>query len=358
MSTPLGIGIIGFGRIGAEHAGWLSAARNARAVAVADATPARQDLARSRGLRVHGTVDALLADPGVGAVLVATPTAMHFEHASAALAAGKHLLVEKPMALDLPQSRQLAAEARRRGLVMSVFHNRRWDVDYLTVRDAVASGALGKLINVESRLGQWASCVGPAAREYRPNWRNEAGFGGGGLYDWGSHFVDQIWRLLWPAKPVRVYAQLRGNVWTADCDDFARVLVDFDNGVAGLVEINTTSTFPLNRWRLDGTRGSAASPHSAAFDTKEWAKLTYHAAPESGPLPADAPAATRPLPVAAAGLTETQIWEAFADAVAGKGEPAVRVESVLCTMALLDAARESSRAGRAVDVSGAVEWTL
>jgi predicted dehydrogenase len=363
MSTPLGIGIIGFGRIGAEHAGWLSGARNARAVAVADATPARQELARARALRVHATLDALLSDPGVQAVLVATPTAMHFDHATAALSAGKHLLVEKPMALDLPQSRGLVAEAKRRGLVMSVFHNRRWDVDYLTVREAIASGVLGKLINVESRLGQWASCVGPAAREYRPNWRNEAGFGGGGLYDWGSHFVDQIWRLLWPAKPVRVYAQLRGNVWTSDCDDFARVLIDFESsapggtGVAALVEINTTSTFPLNRWRLDGTKGSAASPHSAAFDTRAWAELTYHAAPESGPLFADAPAATRLLPVARAGLTETQIWEAFAGAVAGTGEPAVRVESVLCTMALLDAARESSRTGKAVDVSGMVEWT-
>ena len=52
----------------------------------------------------------------------------------------------------------------------------------------------------ESRIGQWASCVGPAAREYRPNWRNEGAFGGGGLYDWGSHFVDQLWRLMWPAR--------------------------------------------------------------------------------------------------------------------------------------------------------------
>jgi predicted dehydrogenase len=357
-TSPLGVGIIGFGRIGAEHSGWLASARNARAVAVADATPARQAIARSRGLAVHNTVEGLLADPAVQAVLVATPTAMHFDHTRAALAAGKHVLVEKPMALDLPQSRQLVDLAKRAGKVLSVFHNRRWDVDYLTVRQAIESGVLGKLINVESRLGQWASCVGPAAKEYRPNWRNEASFGGGGLYDWGSHFVDQIWRLLWPAKPVRVYAQLRGNLWTHDCDDFARVLIDFDNGVAGLVEINTTSTFPLNRWRLDGTRGSAASPHSPRFDTAAWAKLGYTAAPETGPLAADADLTPAPLPLAPSGLTETQIWEAFADAVATGVDPAVRVESVLCTMALLDAARRSSREGCAVDVSGLVDWTL
>src|SRR5436853_265598 len=83
---------------------------------------------------------------------------------------------------------------------------------------AVAGGGLGEWVNVESRLGQGSSCGGPGAKEFRPGWRNEAAFGGGGLYDWGSHFVDQLWRLGWPARPVRVFGQLRGNVWSRDCD--------------------------------------------------------------------------------------------------------------------------------------------
>ena len=366
MQHPLRIGIIGFGRIGAEHAEWIGrsgsvGAPAAKVVAVADATPARQQLARDLGFAVYQTPQALLGDGAVDAVLVATPTAMHFEHATAALEAGKHLLVEKPMALDLAQSQALVELAERRDLVLSVFQNRRWDVDFLTVKQAVASGAVGKLINVESRLGQWASCVGPAAREYRPGWRNEAAFGGGGLYDWGSHFVDQVWRLLWPAKPVRVFAQLRGNVWSNDCDDFARVVIDFDNGVAAMVEINTTSTIPLNRWRLDGTRGSAESPHSPAFDTKAWAALRLWPAPEAGPL-VDPPKPIT-LPIADPGLLEPQIWNQFAAAVSAKlggepAEPAVNPRSVLCTMALLDAARQSSKHGVAVDVTATVEWVL
>ena len=356
---PLGIGIVGFGRIGAEHAAWLAASECCRVVAADDITPARQQLAVARGMRVYGDLDVLLADPGVEAVLVATPTAMHFEHAGRALAAGKHVMVEKPMALDLAQSRALVEDARSRGLVLSVFHNRRWDVDYLTVKAAIDSGAFGKLINVESRLGQFASCVGPAAREYHPNWRNEWSFGGGGLYDWGSHFVDQLWRLLHPAKPVRVYAQLRGNVWSADCDDFARVLIDFDNGVVGLVEINTTTSRPLPRWHLDGTTGSAFSPFSLEFDTKVWASLRFTPAPKQGGAPADeAETKSRTFPMAAPGLAETQLWERFATAVRGDGEPAVTAASVLPTMALLDAARESSRTGGAVDVGGKVEWVM
>src|SRR5688500_2748906 len=314
--SHLGIGIIGYGRIGAEHACWINAAGEAlRVVAADDITPARNQLAASHGLKTYTNLDALLADPAVGAVLVSTPTAMHFDHASRALAAGKHVMVEKPMALDLEQSRKLADEARRRGKVLSVFHNRRWDADYLTVKAAIESGAFGKLINVESRLGQFASCVGPAAKEYHPTWRNERCFGGGGLYDWGSHFVDQLWRLLWPARPVRVYAQLRGNVWSQDCDDFARVLIDFDSGVVGLVEINTTTPRPLPRWHVDGTAGSAFSPYSPEFDTSVWASLRY--------TPAQPGETSRTFPPAQPGLTEAQIWQRFAAATRGDGTPAV-----------------------------------
>lgn len=354
----LGVGIIGYGRIGAEHAGWIAAAgAGVSVVAADDVTPARNHLAASRGLRTYTDLEAMLADPLVGAVLVSTPTAMHFDHASRALAAGKHVMVEKPMAMDLEQSRTLVQQARRRGLLLSVFHNRRWDLDYLTVKAAIESGAFGRVINVESRLGQFASCVGPAAREYHPAWRNERHFGGGGLYDWGSHFVDQLWRLLWPARPVRVFAQLRGNVWSTDCDDFARVLIDFDEGnqalgrgVVGLVEINTTTTRPLPRWHIDGTAGSAFSPYSPQFDTAVWASLRHTPAKEGEP--------SHTFPPAPAGLSEPQIWQRFAAAVRGEGEPAVIADSVLPTMALLDAARQSSCTGTAVDVRNALEWKM
>src|SRR5258707_3012137 len=185
----LQVGIIGFGRIGNEHAGWLNNCSGASPVAVADATPARRAKAAERGLKIFETPEQLLSDPKIDAVLIATPTSMHCPHAIAALMAGKHVMIEKPMALDLAESKKIIEEARRANRIVSVFHNRRWDRDYLTVKAAIASGVLGKVFNIESRLGQWASCVGPAATEYRPGWRNEAVFGGGALYDWGFHFI-------------------------------------------------------------------------------------------------------------------------------------------------------------------------
>jgi len=337
----LGVGIIGFGRIGKEHAGWISNTSSARVAAVFDPTPARRQIAADLGYRLHESLDALLSDPTIEAVLVSTPTAMHFADASRAIAAGKHVMVEKPIGLDAIEGQKLHDQALAAGRVLSVFHCRRWDIDFLTVKKAVDTGVFGKLINVESRLGQWSSCVGPAAREYRPNWRNEKSFGGGGLYDWGSHFVDQLHLLLAPAKPVRVFAQLTANVWSQDCDDFARVVIDFDNGCSALCEINTTTTRPLPRWHLDGTLGSGEAPFSLVFDTHEWAKLTF----------TSADGATRQIPSAAKGLNESQIWDQFANACRGDGEPAVNVPSVLLTMRLLDAARQSAAEGRAITLT-------
>ena len=286
----INVGIIGFGRIGAEHANWLTRTQTIRAVAVADATSARRSLAVERGLRAVESVETLLKDRTIDALLVATPTAMHFEHVSMALAAGKHVMVEKPMAMDFPQAQALVNTATK-WTRLSVFHNRRWDPDYLAVR-APSRPALGKLINVESRLGQFASCVGPAAKEYRPGWRNEGAFGGGGLYDWGSHFIDQLWRLLWPARPLRVFAQLRGNVWSSDCDDFARILIDFDHGVAGLVEINTTTAAPTPLAPRRHRR-ICVEPPQPGVDTNVWAQLRFTPGAEN-PVP---PAHFRPASV-------------------------------------------------------------
>lgn len=342
--NPLSVGIVGFGRIGAEHARWLERCPDIRATAVADATEARREMARERGLWVYEDISELLGDSTIDAILISTPTSMHFEHAVAALRAKKHVMIDKPMTMNLAEAKELVSLAAGNDCVLSVFHNRRWDPDFLAISAAIAGGVFGKIINVESRLGQWASCVGAAAKEYRPNWRNEAAFGGGGLLDWGSHFVDQVLRLMRPSRPARVFAQLRSNVWSSDSDDFARVCIDFESGACGLVEINTTTTLPLPRWHIDGTSGSAWSPHSLEFDVNRWAELEF-CAPGGG---------SHRLAQAPAGFSRTQIWDRFAEAIAGRGEPAVTAESVLPTMQLLDAARQSARTGGAVAISSDV----
>src|SRR5689334_1504776 len=140
------IGIIGYGRIGQEHAKWIST--SAEVALVADPTAARREIASVMHLKTVDDPAQLIADNSIDAVLVSSPTSMHFEHAMAALRVGKHVMVEKPMAMDLVQARQMVEEAEQRKLVLSVFHNRRWDIDFLTLRGAIAQGLLGKIINI------------------------------------------------------------------------------------------------------------------------------------------------------------------------------------------------------------------
>jgi len=343
----MNIGIIGFGRIGNEHAGWIERSGEGKVSAVFDPTAERRALAGAKGLRAVENASSILDDRTIGIVLISTPTSMHSDHTIAALRAGKHVMVEKPMTMMFSEAKLVAEEAHKHRRVLNVFHCRRWDIDYLTILQAVREGVFGKVFNVESRLGQNASCVGPAAKEWRPGWRNEASFGGGGLFDWGSHFVDQIWRLLLPAKPLRVFAQLRGNVWTRDCDDFARISIDFDNGSVAMVEINTTTSLPQARWHVDGEKGSAQSPYDLSFDMREWAKFNF--APSDG-------SAAHTLPPAAGGLSEPDIWRLLIRACRGEATSPIPVESVLPTMALLDAARQSSSTGRAVSLDPQLAW--
>lgn len=344
---PISIAIVGFGRIGAAHAEWLGRIGHVRLARVIDPTPARRKLAEQYGIEATDDLDRLWDDPAIDAVLVASPTSMHFEQAMAALQAGKHVMVEKPMAMDADQARRLIEQAERSRRVLSVFHNRRWDLDFLTLRRAIETDLFGRLINIESRLHQWASCVGPAAREWRPNWRNEVAFGGGGLFDWGSHLIDQIICLV-PHEPTRVFAQLRGNVWSSDCDDFCRLIINFDGGAVGMVEINTTTTHPGPRWHVDGTRGSAESATNLDFDVNAWAKLLFTPGTQS----AGAREMSQMLPLAVAdGIDEVAIWKRFFGACRGECEPAVTARSVLPTMRLIEAARRSSESATAISLT-------
>src|SRR5690606_14276566 len=121
-------------------------------------------------------------------------------------------------------------------------------------------------------------------------------------------------------------------------------------GSVGLVEINTTTTHPGPRWHVDGTLGSVSSPSSADFDVGTWAKLLF----KPGRTTPGAESMSQMLPFANDVLSELDIWRRFAAACRGEGEPAVPAESVLPTMAVLDAVRESSRAGRAVTLDASL----
>lgn len=332
------VGICGYGRIGREHAAWIQRS-GSQVWGVFDPTPARRELAAADGWQVFQSRDELLASQPE-AVLVASPTSEHLDDAKAAIRNGRAVMVEKPVALDAAGAVELDRLAREAGKSLCVFQNRRWDRDFLTLRTAVQEGSLGKLINVESRLGQYASCVGPAAAEWRPQWRTEARWGGGGLYDWGSHFVDQVRLMLEPARCTCVFAQMRPGVWSRDCDDFARVCMEFSDGTVALVEINTLTHSALPRWHVDGTLATVSSPSDPGFDLAVWSNFTVSSKSDAGEA-----GQLQPQEFAE---PEVWIWKEFARACRGMAAVPVPIEGVIQTMRILDAARRSASDRQAV----------
>jgi len=148
---------------------------------------------------------SLLALPRLDLVVIATPNQLHFAQALAALEAGKHVVIDKPMALDVPQCDRLIEVADARCRALTVFHNRRWDSDFLTLRQLIASHALGPIVTFEARWDRYRPTV-------PDRWRERADHGGGVLYDLGAHLIDQALCLFGPPEWIEadVFVQRAG----------------------------------------------------------------------------------------------------------------------------------------------------
>jgi scyllo-inositol 2-dehydrogenase (NADP+) len=169
--------------------------------------------------RVVASVNEVLADDSVDLVIVATPTGQHARLARQALEAGKHVVVEKPFTVSSREARDVVESAERVGKVLSVFHNRRWDNGFLTLKRELQAGSLGKLCQYEARFDRFRPQVNPG------RWREQAGDGSGILYDLGSHLIDQALHLF--GRPSGVYCDVYAQREGATADDYFIILFDY-----------------------------------------------------------------------------------------------------------------------------------
>lgn len=266
--SPLRIGVAGLGRAGSFHIERLGLREDCRIVATYDDCPAA--LARSpRTVRpAHGTWQDFLADGQVELVLVASPPALHAEMTMAALAAGKHVLVETPFCLSLFEADAIIAAADRHGRQVYVAQARRWVDDFRIAQSVLESGELGrpaamKLINWQYNLTPSLTAAGPSvwAKEFNPaisEWRNDAQSGGGVLWEFGVHYFDQLLQLV--GRPAEsVFARLTPAA-SARCDDGFVAIVNFSDDLTAHVEVNRMAAAPLSTgWMIAGERGSYAA---------------------------------------------------------------------------------------------------
>lgn len=182
MSAPLNVALVGFGFAGQTfHAPLISACPDLKLHTVVTSRPA--DLvAVWPDARPVATLEEALADPAIDLVVVATPDAVHASQAEQALNAGKAIVVDKPFALSFADAERLVDLAKAKGLLLSVFQNRRWDADFLALQDQIASGRLGRIVTYESHFDRYRPVV-------RDRWREAAG--AGVWFDLGPHLIDQ-----------------------------------------------------------------------------------------------------------------------------------------------------------------------
>src|SRR6185295_3701418 len=195
----LRVALIGYGYAGRTFHAPLIGGTPGLELAVICSSRAERVHADLPGIRVVASPEDACGRPSSDLGVIATPHDSHVALATTALRAGKHVVIEKPVATTLEEARQLAAAAQDIDRVIAVFHNRRWDGDFLAVRDLLNRGVLGNLSQFESHFDRFRPFV-------RDRWRERAGIGGGLWYDLGPHLVDQALQLF--GLPDRVTASL------------------------------------------------------------------------------------------------------------------------------------------------------
>lgn len=183
----------------------------------------------------------------VDLVVIATPPVTHADIASAVLDAGMHVVVDKPFATTSEQGRELIERARRAGCVLTVYQNRRWDGDFLTLRELVESGALGEVHSFESRFEWWRPGGGRG-------WKASASVaeGGGILFDLGTHLIDQAVRLFGPVDDLWADVMTRGS---DNADDDSVVVLRHAGGTRSRLIMSGFAALPAPRFHVLGSRG-------------------------------------------------------------------------------------------------------
>ena len=336
------VGILGYGFSGRTfHAYLVSRVPDLKLVAVASRAPERREKAkRDYGVATYETLDDMLARGEIELVIVATPHNTHAALACEIMDAGKHCIVDKAMCLNAAQADAMIVASRRNRVLLSVFQNRRWDWDYLTVKNAIDEGLIGAPFLYEVSY-----------MRYRPQrtWRADREASGGILFDWGAHFVDQALQLV-PGEIASVDCDIQYRGWGAEIGSYARLLIRFATGVLYSIELSNLSWYDKPRWLVLGERGALVK---RGLDPQEPAIRagTFEAAAED---PANRAIITTEVNGEAAEMVIdtvrgdwTDYYQNVADVLAGRAELIVKPEQVRRAMAVLDAAMESARTQRA-----------
>ena len=241
------VGIIGYGNMAGYHFKKAFKPSDVRFCAAYDINELRLEKAEKDGLIAYRNLDEMLNNQDIDVVLIATPNDSHMEMAIKAMQKGKHVICEKPVALNCEELKMMIAESQKRNVLFTVHQNRRLDQDYQIIKKIYDDNMLEGVFRIETRVH--------GSREIADTWRRNPENGGGMLYDWGPHLIDQILYMI-SSKVISVYAEFQ-YLRQDEVDENVRVTLKFENGLSVLIEIGTCNYIMLPLWYMCGKEGTA-----------------------------------------------------------------------------------------------------
>ena len=258
------VGVVGYGPYGGMghfHGTGCEATAGLRFTAIAEPSADRREsaLAQFPGITTHSDTTSLYQDPRVDLAIIATPPNTHFQLARDALSAGKHVVLEKPMALTVAEADELMSLAEERDLVLTVHQNRRFDGDFLALSRLIREGTLGEVFNVETFVGSFEH---PCRA-----WHSEESISGGAAYDWGSHHIDWILQL-YQDQPTEIFVTGHKRVWhdVTNVDQVAIRMVFGDGREATFVQSDVAGE-RKPKFYVQGTKGTATGWYAPVRQT-------------------------------------------------------------------------------------------
>jgi scyllo-inositol 2-dehydrogenase (NADP+) len=337
--------VVGYGYAGkAFHSYLVGLADGLELYAIATRSPERRQAAASDhpNVKTYETIDQVVNDRDIDLVVLATPHDTHAELAIKAMDAGKHLVTDKIMCMNVAEADAMIEASQRNNVVLSVFHNRRWDWDYLTVKKVIEDGLLGEPYLFQAGIMRYGQPRG---------WRGVKKQSGGILFDWPAHFVDQA--LQFVNSPVKtVFCDVHyGTRWDIDIGNYAHLTIKFENGTRYQIEISNLAKVEKPRWYVIGDSGGlikygldpqegpmvAGNIDAAEEDPANYAKVWTEAGGEN-----------HELVIESVRGSWKSYYQNISDVLNKGAEIIVKPEETRQLMEVYDAAMRSSETGEAV----------
>ena len=353
MSNKKRAAVIGYGGMGGWHTRYLLQSDVIELAGIYDIKPERCELAEQNGIHAYDSLEQLLADESVELVTIATPNELHKPLAIQAMAAGKNVISEKPVTMNSADLADMIEASNKYGKLFTVHQNRRWDCDYLMMKQAYASGELGEVTAVESRIH--------GSRGIPGDWRGQKEHGGGMILDWGVHLIDQTLQMVKNKRIERIYCRC-DHITNYVVDDGFKLDIYFEGGLTARIEVGTSNFISMPRHYMTGTNGSAI--------VRDWGKDCEVVCCKNWEDKDVVPVVT------AAGLTKTMaprnkdtiseytipspasdvhdFYRNYCLAVDGKAEQIVTHAELMRVMKVMEAAFASDEAGKPVEFNDSI----